>query len=280
MDIDTLWDYSNPEQSETNFREALKNSSKDEQLELRTQIARTHSLRRNFEEAHQILKELESELSNAGAKPKIRFHLEKGRAFNSANKKEEAQTQFKAALKEAKQANETGLAVDALHMIAITYAGQEEGLIWNQKALELARNSQDKKARALIPAVLNNYAWDLFDLKRYSEALKVFKEAQQAWESTGKAKQSKIAKWCVAKCLRLLQQHDDALSILTELENNYEALNESNGFVYEEIAENTLAQGKKDKAKPYFSKAHSILKNDPWLSKNETKRLERLKALS
>lgn len=58
------WDYGNPEATEVKFREILPQFPKHElvYLELLTQITCTHSLRRNFDEAHQILDEVQKEL--------------------------------------------------------------------------------------------------------------------------------------------------------------------------------------------------------------------------
>ena len=48
MNIDSYWEYSDPAASEARFRAALPQATADERLELLTQIARTHSLRRQF----------------------------------------------------------------------------------------------------------------------------------------------------------------------------------------------------------------------------------------
>ena len=44
----------------------------------------------------------------------------------------------------------------------------------------MARETKAPKARALIPAMYNNMAWDLHDLKRYEEALVAFQKALEA----------------------------------------------------------------------------------------------------
>jgi hypothetical protein len=58
------------------------------------------------------------------------------------------------------------LAVDAAHILAIAHPGFEKANEWNLRGLEIARASQVSKARALIPAMLNNTAWDLHDAAR------------------------------------------------------------------------------------------------------------------
>ncbi|HND49505.1 MAG TPA: hypothetical protein PLL95_13155, partial [Anaerolineales bacterium] len=63
-DFDSLWDYSNPDQTETKFREVLPQfPDGNERLELLTQIARTQGLQRKFDEAHKTLDEVEGQLS-------------------------------------------------------------------------------------------------------------------------------------------------------------------------------------------------------------------------
>jgi hypothetical protein len=69
MEIDGFWEYSDPAGSESRFRAALATASGDERLELMTQVARTYSLRKRFDEAHRLLDEIEPRLGSAGALP-------------------------------------------------------------------------------------------------------------------------------------------------------------------------------------------------------------------
>jgi len=280
MEIDSLWEYTNPALSEERFRSALSKTQGDDSLELLTQIARTYSLRRRFDDAHTLLNQVESELATSTLRPQLRYFLERGRTFNSAGEVLKARELFIKAWEQAQGTKETGLAVDAGHMVAITYGGSPEGITWNQKALSLARPSRDPKAKALIPALLNNTAWDLHEMGQYSEALDLFYEAQQEWENRKTPKQIRIAKWSVARCLRSLARHQEALVILTTLEREYDDLNEVDGYLYEELGENFLAQGKTMESKIYFSKAYEALKNDAWFVENEGLRLDRLLSLA
>ena len=88
---DKLWDYQNPSETETKFREALKETSAEknlsEHLQLLTQIARTQSLQRKFDEAHVILDEVGKHLTEKHNTEHIRYFLERGRAFNSSGNK-------------------------------------------------------------------------------------------------------------------------------------------------------------------------------------------------
>jgi tetratricopeptide (TPR) repeat protein len=129
-------------------------------------------------------------------------------------------------------------------MVAITHAGTAEAIPWNERGLALARGSSDPKARALIPAMLNNSAWDLHDLGRYAEALPVFEEALSEWTARGKPQQIRFAKWSVARCLRSLGKFQQALDAQRALEKEYAAAGETNRDVEEEIAANAAAIAK------------------------------------
>jgi tetratricopeptide (TPR) repeat protein len=277
MDIDSFWEYSDPALSEERFRTALGLAEGDERLELLTQIARTYSLRKRFDQAHEVLNEVEQQLTLAGPRPRVRCLLERGRTFNSSGEKERARLLFVQAWEQALAAHQEGLAADAAHMVAITYSGSADAIAWNQRGLVVARASQDAKARALIPAMLNNSAWDLHDMGRFTEALPLFEEAQAEWLARGQPKQIQKAKWAVAHCLRSLGRYDEALTIQRTLEAEHKAAGTVDGYVFEEIAENLAALGKPDEAKPYWGKAVDELSKDEWFVRNEAVRLTNLK---
>jgi tetratricopeptide (TPR) repeat protein len=165
-------------------------------------------------------------------------------------------------------------------MAAITHSGSPEAIAWNQKGLALARLSHDPKAIALIPAMLNNTAWDLHELGRYAEALPLFEEALAAWAARGKPQQTRIARWAVGRCTRSLGRFAEALAIQRGLEAEHAAEGAADGYVFEEIAENLAALGLVEDARPYFGKAFAELSQDEWLVKNEAARLAALKARS
>jgi tetratricopeptide (TPR) repeat protein len=276
MDIDAYWEYSDPAASETRFRALLPAARGDERLEVLTQIARTYSLRRDFAQAHALLDEVEGQLASAGPAPRVRYLLERGRTFNSSSDKERARPLFVQAWEVASAHGLDGLAVDAAHMVPIVVGGSE-GAEWTRRGVELARRSTDAKARALLPALLNNHAWNLHDEGRFVEALPVFREAEAAWLATGKQPQGRIARWSVARCLRSLSRYDEAMAIQRALEREWEAAGQADGYVFEELAELLDATGKPEAAKPYFRRAAEELGKDAWFAKNEPARLARLR---
>lgn len=278
IDIDSYWEYDDPAASEQRFQAALEHAEGDGQLELLTQIARTHGLRGNFEHAHQILDQVEPQLADAGPRPAVRYQLERGRTFNSSGETEQARALFEQAWELAGKEQLEGLAVDAAHMLAITYGGTEQAIEWNRKGLEIARSSQAPKAISLVPAMLNNGAWDLHEMGRYQEALELFEEAEQAWTARGKDRQIQIARWSVARCLRSLERFEQALEIQRQLEAEHQAAGTSGGYVFEELAELLAALPRADEARGYFKKAYDELSKDDWFTENEAERLASLKA--
>lgn len=169
-----------------------------------------------------------------------------------------------------------GLAVDAAHMAAIAADG-DEAARWTAQGLQVARESTAPKARALLPALLNNHAWNLHDAGRYADALPVFREAEVEWRRTGRQPQGRIATWSVARCLRSLGRHEEALAIQFDLEREWARAGASDGFVFEEIAELLDALGRVDEAKPWFRRAHETLSRDARFAASEPARLARLR---
>jgi hypothetical protein len=86
LDIDMLWDFSDPAGTEARFLSLL--------AETQTQIARTHSLRKNFTQAHALLNAVEAELSDGPSRVRTRMLLERGRSFRSAAESEKARPFF------------------------------------------------------------------------------------------------------------------------------------------------------------------------------------------
>ena len=220
--IEDFWEYDNPAASEQRFRAALGSGDRDRDLELQTQIARTYSLRRRFDEAHRILDQIQPALADVQRTRPARYLLERGRTLRSAGDKAASQPLFQQAYDVARSAGEIGLAVDAAHMLAlVTPADAAAG--WTDTGIALARGSSDAKARALLPALLNNHAWNLHDAGRFDDALPVFIEAETAWRATGKQPQGRIATWSVARCLRSLGRYDEALALQRKLEVEWSA---------------------------------------------------------
>ncbi len=89
----------------------------------------------------------------------------------------------------------------------------------------------------------------------------------------------RIARWCVARCLRSLGRVEEALAEQQALAAELEAEGEVDGYVDEELAECLLVLGRGDDARAHFSRAYTELSGDAGLQANEPERLERLRAL-
>lgn len=209
----------------------------------------------------------------------VRYGLERGRTFNSAGQREPARSLFEQAFAQAQAARLDALAVDAAHMVAITHAGNPAALDWNRRGIDLARASSDPQARRLVPAMLNNSAWDLHDMGRPAEALVLFEQALAEWTARGSPSQVRVAVWSVARCLRSLGRHDEALARQQALLAEHLRAGSSDGYVNEEIAENLLALGRADEAQPQFATAARLLAQDEGLAQAEPQRLVRLRRL-
>jgi len=281
--IDDLWDYNNPAETEKAFRSVLlcKSEARLEYfLELETQLARTQSLQRNFVLAHEILDKVKDRMKTEMFVVRIRYFLERGRTYNSNNQKEEAVKQFKEAFKLSTKYGQEYFAIDAAHMLGIAFV-YPENLEWNEKAVKIAETSEDEKSQKWLGSLYNNMGWMYHSKDEYSSALIYFEKALKYQEEGQAIEKILIAKWCVGRCLRSLGKIDEALAIQKSLnlERETESLEQS-GYVFEELGELLLLMDRKEASKMYFSKAHQILSSNIWLQTNEKPRLDRLRNLS
>ncbi len=189
-DFDMLWDYNDPEKSEKAFRNllpaTLESGDSEYHAQLLTQIARTYSLRRDFESAHRILDDAESLIGDIdttlGQKTLvagIRYLLERGRTFNSAGDGEAARPLFEEAWKLARGIGEDYHALDAAHMLGICENG-DTALKWHEIAMDAAEVSRDLRAKEWLGALYNNTGWTYHDSGQFDRALELF-EKGLAW---------------------------------------------------------------------------------------------------
>ena len=282
QEFDRLWNYSDPAATEAKFRtlvpEAEKSGDGEYPLQLLTQLARTQSLQGKFVEAHAILDGVEKRLSPATPVAEVRYLLERGRTFNSAKKTDEASQRFLRAFELGVQRKLDFYAIDAVHMLAIAEKEPAKQLRWNLKAVALAEESKEERAKNWLGSLYNNIGWTYHDGGKYEEALTTFQKALAFREKKGDAGSIRTAKWCVGRCLRSHGRNEEAMKTQRALESEYEKLAMKDGYVLEEIAE-LLAVQKDPEAKRYFRLAYEELSKDDWLKQNEAKRLARLKEM-
>jgi hypothetical protein len=283
IDFMTLWDYQDPVTSamrfQTQLAEAVASGDLPLELELITQLARTHSLRHQFDEAHQLLDAMTPRLTAHTERARLRWLLERGRCFNSAADKEAARPLFEQAWQLALALKEDYLAIDAAHMVAIA-APLEEQRRWHQLAMALAERSSDEKVRGWLPSLYNNQGWTLFELGRLEEA-RQYQQKCLAWHAQHhNPAKAFIARWSLARLTRAQGLHEQALTELTQLQAQMvEAGEPEDGYLFEELGENALALSDPAAAE-YFARAWFLLSQDPWLKGNAAERLARLKQLA
>lgn len=275
VDFNDLWDYEDPAASEQRFRspaQSTKAHNQDYLLQLKTQIARTLGLQGKFDEAHAVLDEVERAMA-PGSLVEVGYLLERGRALNSNKRPEAAMPLFLRASNVAQALKVDFYTVDALHMLGIA-APQKDRLTWNLKAIEAAKAS-DEKGRGWLASLYNNTGWSLFDEQRYGEALDLFQKAVPLRELEGKRKETRIAKWCVAKVLRVMGRVEEAL----EMQRALGLAEPEEGFVNEELGECLLALGRGDEAKSFFAMAYRALSQIDWVAEDKA-RIQRLNELA
>jgi hypothetical protein len=76
FDPTPLWDFKDPAVSEQRFVQALATAQGDDALIIKTQIARSYGLRKNFVRAQKLLRELEPSIGQAGPGAQTRNFLE------------------------------------------------------------------------------------------------------------------------------------------------------------------------------------------------------------
>ncbi|MBK8901803.1 MAG: tetratricopeptide repeat protein [Anaerolineaceae bacterium] len=286
--LHTLWDYNDPAGTAVRFQDLLPEvEASDDRAyhaELLSQLARTHSLRRQFAEAHALLDQAESMLSDEMIVPRMRCLLERGRCFNSAGEPEKALPLFREAfgLGTAVGTQADFHTIDAAHMMAIAEPRPVDQLQWNEAALTLAEASPDARAGGWRGSLYNNIGWTYHDMGDYDKALEIFAKAL-AWREAhhqDKPETIRIARWCVGRTYRSLNRLDEALALQQALLAEYNGAGQTDGFVYEEVGECLLALGRGDEARPYFTHAYAELSQLELLAASEPERLARLAALA
>jgi tetratricopeptide (TPR) repeat protein len=253
-------------------------------LELLTQLARTHTLEGNVDQADVLLARVRDDLGSTPEadtlRVQVRLLLEHGRARRTAKEPEAAREAFVAAWELARThaPDLDGLAVDAAHMVGIVDSGTEGELEWGHRALDLAESSSNPAAQKWRASLLNNLGWAAFDREQYAKALELMERQVVLRREAGKEPALRIALWSQARVLRALGRVEEALAAQQGLIERYGEDATTDGFVQEEVAECLLALGRTDEAKPWFAKAHELLA-DTWRKDAEPDRLARLAEL-
>jgi tetratricopeptide (TPR) repeat protein len=281
--LDDLWDYDDPAGSEARFRAAIVAAETGGDAaaaadEARTQLARALGLQGRFDDGHAILDRVDAD-HPAGDRVRVRARLERGRLLRSSGDPAASVTPFEAAWELARSIGEDGLAVDAAHMLALVDAPPGEQA-WHRRALDLADTSPDPTARRWRGSLWNNIGWARFEAGDLDGALAAFEAALAARREQGEPRETRVAEWCVARCLRALGRSAEALAVQERLAADATAAGDpDDGHVAEEIGECLLAMGRGEEARPAFARAAALLGADAWLAEHEPERIERLRRL-
>jgi len=278
--LDALWNFGDPAQSEARFRaESLRHApGSRESAEASTQIARAQGLQRRFDAADATLDGVARTLAAQPPRVRVRYLLERGRRDNSSGRIAEATNWFEQALAASQRDDLPGAAyyrVDALHMLAIA-APPSETIEWHRKALAAANTATDARTRGWRASLLNNLGWTLHDRGEYAAALDCWREALAAREAMGDVGRIRIARWTVARGLRSLGRLDEAESMQRALASEFATTGTPDGYVFEELAEIALARGDRAAAQPWAAQAVAILGEDKDLQASDAARLARL----
>ena len=282
VDLDDLWDYAHPAETEVRFEELLPRweaaGKLDETLQLLTQLARSQGLQGHFARATATLNEVQNRLTAATTVAEIRYFLERGRVCNSAGDAQAACAWFHQASAAASARHLDFYTIDALHMLAIADAPATH-LAWNRQALSIAEQAEEPRAANWQGSLCNNLGWTYFDAGDYSQALACFERALHVRIQQGKTRETLIARWCVARTLRALGRSAEALRMQRDIRAAWLAAKEEpDGYGTEEIAECLLALGRAEEARPYFASAYALFTKNGTLA-DQPGRLERLHTL-
>jgi tetratricopeptide (TPR) repeat protein len=222
VNLDALWDFGQPQQSERRFRQALGRAVGDDALVLRTQIARSLGLQKRFEAAHRELDDLERPALDAAAEVRVRLWLERGRVHRSSGRPDLGLPWFRVAFDLAEAEALQDLAGDALHMVALALPPGDEQMATHRRTVGYARSASDPKARRWEGAALNNLGDAERNAGRLEAALATFRESRAAYERQRSPGGERIARWQVANVLRLMGRVDEALAMQQQLETEHE----------------------------------------------------------
>lgn len=264
LDLTALWDFSQPALSEQRLTAALAGASPDEALVLRTQIARSHGLRRDFARARAILDELEPALPSASAEARVRHALERGRSLVSAthapdqitpDARAEAGRQFLRAKALATEARLDALAIDALHMMAFVDTDPAQQLAWNREALAVIERSDQADAKRWEGSLRYNTGMALKQQGDAAAAIDSFERARAAYLQAGRTRGARYAQWAVGWTERSRGHLAAALDIQRALEAEWAAAGETDRDVLSELAELYTALGDPVRAADYRARA-------------------------
>jgi len=269
------WDFDDLDATERRFRELLA-EERDEasRAEILTQLARVAGLRGDFGQATRLIEDAQTD-GGKSARARARSNLELGRILRSSGDAPGAFRLFEAVFGAARAAGEEYLAADAAHMAALAAPDRNGFLAWAQRGIEVAESSES--ATYWLAPLLNNLGWELFETGDHARALEAFERALAERErDPDRPQEIAIARYAVAKTLRVLGRTDEALRHMEQAVAAYEA----DGWFQEELAETYAVLGRSEDAAAHAGRALELLPAaDPSFESDQTRK-DRLRAIA
>ena len=278
-------------EAEKNLRELLPQAEaledKSIYIQILSQIALAEAVQKKFDSAHATLDRAEKHLGVEHHLAKARVLLERGRVFYQEGNTDAARPLFIESFELSEAHGFDYHTINAAHMVPFVAKSAAEKIEWNKRAIELAEKSNSVEAQQWLGSLYNNIGQAYLEAEQYTQALAAFNKALKYREQESYPPNIRVAKWAVARTLRLKGQTHEALPILLALLEEYQSMEKtgsfdmpvemfrsSRGLVYEELAE---IGG--EKSKIYAALAYADLSQDEWFKRLEPERLERLKLL-
>lgn len=230
IDLTELWNFDDPAGSEQRLRAAQVEAPETEAAVLQTQVARALGLQGRYAEALAVLDGIEC----TDPEVTVRSLLERGRVYRSRGDVAAAAPLFEAAVAAADQGLE-GLAIDAMHMVALTLKGDDQ-IDYTRGILDRARASRDPSARRWLASLLNNLGTAYSDQGEWQLALQTFEEALAERRTGSDLEATFAARWMVAWALRHLGRTAEARDAQLALQADLVAAGREDPYVHEELA--------------------------------------------
>ena len=274
--------------------QAKKLSNNSIYLQMLSQIALMQAVQQKFDQAHATLDDADKQLQPKDYVAAVRLLLERGRVFQQAGDIDQAKKYFDESYELSKLHDLDFHTINAAHMIAIVVSTLEEKIAWNELALSLALQTQDKKAVQWLAPLYNNLGQNYFDAKDYEKSLEHYQKALILFQNDARYSHANFifAQWTIARCMRALGRVDEAFALQNELLLEIKNIENSKqygmpeemfflirGFVYEELAEICIVQNDNQQAKIYAQVALQDLANNEMFVTTSPERIEHLQKL-
>ncbi|MES2172095.1 MAG: hypothetical protein V4479_15460 [Actinomycetota bacterium] len=201
--LDELWNSDDAPGTEGRIRVELEQGGpydEIERAELKTQLARAIGLQERYDDAAEVLIEVQAEEAPIVV---ARVLLESGRIIAAAGRPDDAAPLFARSAEIASKAGLLFLEIDALHMLSIAQPDAVED--WTARAVDLAEASGDPRTQRWLISLHNDLGWRHFDDGDFDRALGEFTEAARWADLVGTEPQRQLAQEALAECTAAME---------------------------------------------------------------------------